>query len=147
MAAHVATAREARDGIVWISEMLPRAEIIQFYEHAAVFCCPSVYEPFGIINLEAMALETAVVASAVGGIPEVVVPEETGLLVDLKLEHGTFEPVDAPAFSKGLAAAINRLARDPELRTRMGKAGRRRVLDQFSWDAIAETTLELYRSL
>ncbi|MFP4125216.1 MAG: glycogen synthase [Alphaproteobacteria bacterium] len=147
MEAHVGRAREARDGIVWIDAMLPRADVIQLYEHAAVFCCPSVYEPFGIINLEAMACETAVVASAVGGIPEVVVPEETGLLVDLKLEHGTFEPTDPAAFSKGLAAAINRLARDPELRTRMGKAGRRRVLEQFSWDAIAETTLELYRAL
>ena len=147
MAAHVAKAREVRDGIVWISEMLPRAEIIQFYEHAAVFCCPSVYEPFGIINLEAMALETAVVASAVGGIPEVVVPEETGLLVDLELEPGTFEPRDAAAFSKGLADAVNRLARDPERRAAMGKAGRRRVVERFSWDAIAETTLALYRSL
>jgi glycosyltransferase involved in cell wall biosynthesis len=94
-----------------------------------------------------MALETAVVASAVGGIPEVVVPEETGLLVDLKLEHGTFEPVDPAAFASDLAAAVNRLARDPARRRAMGEAGRRRVLQQFSWDAIAETTLELYRSL
>ena len=147
MEAHVAKAREVRDGIVWISEMLPREEVIQLYEHAAVFCCPSVYEPFGIINLEAMALETAVVASAVGGIPEVVVPEETGLLVDPDLEPGTFEPKDPAAFSAALARAVNRLARDPERRAAMGAAGRKRVLDQFSWDAIAETTLALYRSL
>ena len=85
MEAHVAAARATRSGVIWIHEMLPRAEVIQLYEHAAVFCCPSVYEPFGIINLEAMACETAVVASKVGGIPEVVVPEETGLLVDLTL--------------------------------------------------------------
>jgi glycogen synthase len=147
MEAHVAEARRARDGIVWIDAMLPRADVIQLYEHAAVFCCPSVYEPFGIINLEAMALETAVVASAIGGIPEVVVPEETGLLVDLELQPGTFEPRDAAAFSKGLADAVNRLARDPERRAAMGKAGRRRVVEAFSWDAIAETTLALYRSL
>jgi alpha-maltose-1-phosphate synthase len=147
MAEHVAKARAARPGVTWISEMLPRADIIQLYEHALIFCCPSVYEPFGIINLEAMACETAVVASGVGGIPEVVVPEETGLLVDLALQHGTFEPVDAAAFSSGLAQAINRLAADPALCARMGKAGRQRVLDHFSWDAIAATTIDLYRSL
>jgi starch synthase len=94
-----------------------------------------------------MACETAVVASRVGGIPEVVVPEATGLLVDLALEPGTFEPSDRRAFASGLAQAINRLAADPELRASMGKAGRQRVLDHFSWDAIAETTLDLYRSL
>ena len=133
--------------MIWVREMLPRADVIQLYEHAAVFCCPSVYEPFGIINLEAMACETAVVASRVGGIPEVVVPGETGLLVDLALKPGTFEPVDPAAFSAGLAAAINQLARDPDLRRSMGRRGRQRVLDHFSWDAIAETTLGLYRSL
>jgi glycogen synthase len=147
MAAHVAAVRAMRSGVIWIDEMLPRAEVIQLYEHAAVFCCPSVYEPFGIINLEAMACETAVVASRVGGIPEVVVPEETGLLVDLALSPGTFEPADPAAFSSGLAAAINRLGRDPALRAKMGRQGRQRVLDHFSWDAIAETTLSLYRSL
>ena len=147
MAEHVAVVSAARDGVTWISEMLPRADIIQFYEHAALFCCPSVYEPFGIINLEAMACETAVVASRVGGIPEVVVPEETGLLVDLELRPGTFEPADPAAFSADLARAINRLAADPELCARMGKAGRQRTLDHFSWDAIAATTIDLYRSL
>jgi len=89
--------------------MLPREDVIQFYSHAAVFCCPSVYEPFGIINLEAMACETAVVASAVGGIPEVVVPGETGLLVDLELKPGTFDPADAPKFSADLADPVNRV--------------------------------------
>ena len=147
MAARVAEVSAARPGVKWISEMLPRADVIQLYEHAAVFCCPSVYEPFGIINLEAMACETAVVASRVGGIPEVVVPEETGLLVDLELLPGTFEPVEPAAFSSGLARAINRLSADPELCARMGKAGRKRAVDHFSWDAIAATTIELYRSL
>ncbi len=147
MEAHVAAVKAKRPDVIWIREMLPRSDVIQLYEHAAVFCCPSVYEPFGIINLEAMACETAVVASRVGGIPEVVAHEETGLLVDLTLEPGTFEPTDPEAFSSGLAAAINRLAADPALRETMGKQGRRRALHSFSWDAIAETTLELYRSL
>ena len=94
-----------------------------------------------------MACETAVVASAVGGIPEVVVPEETGLLVEPGLQPGTFEPQDPTAFSHALADAINRLARDPELRRRFGLAGRQRVIEHFSWAAIADTTLSLYRSL
>src|SRR5262249_13950659 len=102
MAAGVAEASARRSGVIWIREMLPREDVIQFYSHAAVFCCPSVYEPFGIINLEAMACGTAVVASAVGGIPEVVVPGETGLLVDLKLKPGSFDPVDPPKFSADL---------------------------------------------
>jgi glycogen synthase len=147
MAARVDAVRAKRPDVTWIAEMLPRADVIQLYEHAAVFCCPSVYEPFGIINLEAMACETAVVASRVGGIPEVVVPEETGLLIDLSLDPGTFRPTNPDAFSAGLAAAVNRLARDPELRRRMGIAGRRRVLEAFTWDRIADTTLDLYRSL
>jgi alpha-maltose-1-phosphate synthase len=147
MEAHVAAVRAKPSGVIWLREMLPRAEVIQLYEHAAVFCCPSVYEPFGIINLEAMACETPVVASRIGGIPEVVVPEETGLLVDLALSPGTFEPTDPAAFSSALAAAINRLGRDPELRAKMGRQGRQRVLEHFSWDAIAETTLGLYRTL
>jgi alpha-maltose-1-phosphate synthase len=139
--------RAKRPGVVWIREMLPRAEVVQLYSHAAVFCCPSVYEPFGLINLEAMACETAVVASAVGGIPEVVVHEETGLLVEPQLVAGTFEPSDPAEFSAGLAAAVNRIARDPELRARFGRNGRRRAVEQFSWDAIAQRTADLYRSL
>ena len=147
MTERVATVSAARPGVVWIREMLPRAEVIQLYSHAAVFCCPSVYEPFGIINLEAMACEIPVVASNVGGIPEVVVDGETGFLVDLELNPGTFEPVDPEGFSRALADAINRIARDPELRRRMGQAGRRRVEEHFSWAAIARQTLELYRNV
>ena len=136
-----------RPGVIWIREMLPREDVIQFYSHAAVFCCPSVYEPFGIINLEAMACETAVVASAVGGIPEVVIPSETGLLIDLRLKEGTFDPIDPTKFSADLAAAINRVALDPGLREEFGRNGRRRVEEHFSWTAIARRTLDLYRSL
>ncbi|MBK9712480.1 MAG: glycogen synthase [Kouleothrix sp.] len=147
MAQRVAEVSAGREGVIWIQEMLPRADVIQFYSQAAVFCCPSVYEPFGIINLEAMACETAVVASAVGGIPEVVVPGETGLLVDLQLRPGTFDPLDPAAFSRDLAAAINQVALDPALRERFGKSGRRRVEDHFSWTAIAHRTLDLYKSL
>jgi starch synthase len=143
----VAAVSAGRPGVIWIQEMLPRREVIQLYSHATVFCCPSVYEPFGIINLEAMACETPVVASNVGGIPEVVVPGETGFLVDLELNPGTFEPVDPEGFSRALAEAINRIARDPELRRRMGQAGRRRVEEHFSWAAIARQTLELYRNV
>ncbi len=147
MAAGVAAAAAARSGVVWVREMVSRADAIELYSHAAVFCCPSVYEPFGIINLEAMACETAVVASAVGGIPEVVVPEETGLLVDPRLVPGTFEPEDPEAFSASLAKAINRLARDPALRRRFGEAGRRRVLERFSWAGVARSTVALYRTV
>ena len=147
MQERVAAVSEGRPGVIWIREMLARPDVIQLYTHAAAFCCPSVYEPFGIINLEAMACETAVVASAVGGIKEVVVPEETGILVNLQLKEGSFDPEDPAAFSAGLAEGLNRVARDPELRERFGKAGRRRVEDHFSWDAIAQKTVELYRSL
>jgi starch synthase len=143
----VAKVASGRPGVIWIREMLSRPDVIQLYTAASVFCCPSVYEPFGIINLEAMACETAVVASAVGGIPEVVVPEETGLLVDPGLKPGTFDPGDPAAFSSALAHAINRLARDAGLRDRFGKNGRRRVLEHFSWEAIAQRTVDLYRSL
>ena len=147
MAEGVEAVSAGRSGVIWIREMLPREEVIQFYSHAAVFCCPSVYEPFGIINLEAMACQTAVVASAIGGIPEVVLPEKTGLLVDLQLKPGTFDPEDPKKFSADLADAINRVALDPILREQFGKNGRRRVEDHFSWTAIAQRTLDLYRSL
>lgn len=147
MEAGVQAVSAGRPGVTWIREMLPREEVIQFYSHAAVFCCPSVYEPFGIINLEAMACLTAVAASAVGGIPEVVVPGETGLLVPLELKAGTFDPADPARFSTGLAEAINRIALDKALQERYGKAGRKRVEDHFSWTAIARQTLDLYRSL
>jgi alpha-maltose-1-phosphate synthase len=145
----VSASRRAAGGtsVIWVPEMLPKPEVIQFYSNAAVFCCPSVYEPFGIINLEAMACETAVVASAVGGIPEVVVPGETGLLVDLELKPGTFEPVDPQRFSRGLADGINTVALDQKLAQKCGLAGRKRVEDHFSWTAIAQRTLDLYKSL
>ncbi len=143
----VARAAAGRPGVIWIQEMLPREQIIQLYSHAAVFCCPSVYEPFGIINLEAMACETPVVASAVGGIQEVVVPEETGLLIPLALRAGTFDPVDPENFSRDLAAAINRVAGTPALARSMGRAGRARVEARFSWSAIARKTLDLYGTL
>ncbi len=147
MAERVAEVSAGRPNVIWIQEMLPREDVIQFYSQAAVFCCPSVYEPFGIINLEAMACETAVVASAIGGIPEVVVPDETGLLVDLPLKPGTFDPIDPERYSRDLAAAINQVVLNPALRETMGKNGRRRVEEHFSWTAIAQRTLDLYRSL
>jgi glycogen synthase len=141
--------REAETPIVWIPEMLPKDDIIALYTHAAVFVCPSVYEPFGIINLEAMACETPVVASAVGGIPEIVVPEETGLLVPLESEGGESpEPRNPDSFSRALAAAVNAvMMAAPERRAEMGKAARTRVLRHFSWTHIAEVTLEFYREL
>lgn len=142
-ARHDAAAR-----IVWIAEMLPREDTITLYSHADVFVCPSVYEPFGIINLEAMACETPVVASAVGGIPEIVVPGETGLLVPIEPEGGgSVEPRDPEAFSRALADAVNALLDAPEGRREMGRAARARVLEHFSWRAIAAQTLAFYRDL
>ncbi len=143
-----AARRDAAADIVWIAEMLPKEDVIALYSHAAVFVCPSVYEPFGIINLEAMACETPVVASAVGGIPEIVVHGETGLLVPLQAEGGgSAEPRDAAAFSAALAAAVNDLLRDGARRQAMGRAARARVLERFSWRRIAELTLSFYREL
>lgn len=137
-----------RDGVIWVDEVLDRPSIIEFYSHASVFCCPSIYEPFGIINLEAMACETAVVASAVGGIPEVVVDGETGILVPVKqMDVAPFEPKDPETFSRDLAAGVNKLMADPELRARMAAAGRQRAVDLFSWASIAKQTKALYESL
>ncbi len=144
----VADAKRKRENIIWIEEMLNRPAVIELYSHAAVFCCPSIYEPFGIINLEAMACETAVVASAVGGIKEVVVDGETGFLVPLEqMKESPFEPVDPEKFSRDLAQQINRLMRDPKLREKFGKAGRQRAEENFSWSAIAGRTKALYESL
>ena len=148
MAAAVAEAQAERPNVVWIPEMLSRPDVRQLYSHAALFVCPSVYEPFGIINLEAMACERPVVASAVGGIPEVVVDGETGTLVPVALrEDEPMRPVDPLAFEADLASAINRLMADALLRQRMGRAGRARAVERFSWTSIATQTLELYRSL
>jgi glycosyltransferase involved in cell wall biosynthesis len=144
----VAAARRERGSVIWIQRMLPREQAIQFYSHATVFCCPSIYEPFGIINLEAMACGTPVVGSKVGGIPEVVVDGETGILVPLEQQaESPFEPLEPAQFSADLASAINRLLGDPRLRQRMSDAGRKRVEDKFAWDAIARQTAALYSTL
>ncbi len=145
----VAEARSATSNkIVWISEYVPRQDIIPIYSHAAVFVCPSVYEPFGLINLEAMACGTPVVASAVGGIREVVVHEHTGLLVPFEPVGGTDpEPSDAERFVRDLAAGINDLMRSPQKRQTMGKASRERVEARFSWSRIARQTVEFYQDL
>jgi glycogen synthase len=148
MAAAVREAQADRPGIHWIQEMVDRQAIRQLYAHAAVFCCPSVYEPFGIINLEAMACGTAVVASAVGGIPEVVLDGETGLLVPFEAAGGlSFEPMDPERFERAMAVAVNTLMADPDRRAAMAEAGRRRAVEQFSWASIAAKTVELYQGL
>lgn len=145
----VETARSHFDGdIIWIEEMIPAHEKIVLYSHAAVFCCPSIYEPFGIINLEAMACETPVVASRVGGMKEIIIEGETGIQVPLEqFQESPFEAVSPDRFAADLAEAINQLLRDPELRERMGKAGRERVQSHFSWSTIARETLALYEKI
>jgi len=144
----VTKAKSKRDGIIWIEEMVDRKTAIELYSNAAVFCCPSIYEPFGIINLEAMACETAVVATAVGGIKEVVVDGETGFLVPLEqMKETPFEPLNPGKFSRDLAARINRLMQDRQLREKFGKAGRKRAEEKFSWSAIARETEKLYAAL
>jgi len=141
-------AKAKRSDIIWIEEMVDKPTIIGLYSHAAVFCCPSIYEPFGIINLEAMACETAVVASGVGGIKEVVVDGETGFLVPLEqMNESPFEPTNPEKFERDLAARINQLIKDRHLRERFGRAGRKRAEEKFSWSAIAQQTKELYQSL
>jgi glycosyltransferase involved in cell wall biosynthesis len=128
--------------------MVPKEDLIAIYSQAALFVCPSIYEPFGIINLEAMACGIPVIASAVGGIPEVVVHGETGLLVPVEqMAQAPFEPIDADKFAQDLAAAVNDLMRDDKLRTAMGAAARRRVEQMFSWDAIARKTADVYREV
>ncbi len=130
----------SRDGVLWIEQMLPRTEVVQLLSHARAFVCPSVYEPLGIVNLEAMACRTPVVASNVGGIPEVVVDGETGLLVP-------YEPQDAQGFEAGLALAVNDLVRDAARAREMGEAGRRRAVEDFGWAAIARDTVDVYESV
>ena len=143
----VDAAQVTHGNVIWVEKMVPKEDLIRLYSEAAVFCCPSVYEPFGIINLEAMACGTPVVASAVGGIKEVVVHGETGFLVPLSLKSGTFEPADAGSFEKDFAHRVNQLMKDPELRLRMAKLGRHRVESSFSWSAIASRTLALYEEV
>jgi glycogen synthase len=148
MRAAVAAAQEKRPGIVWIDKMVSTEEKIALYSHADVFCCPSIYEPFGIINLEAMACETAVVASAVGGIKEVVVNGCTGYLVNVQQQpESPFEALDPEQFSKDLAESVNLLMSHPEMRAEMAVAGRQRAVDHFSWNAIAKRTHSLYQTL
>jgi len=144
----VEQAKAKRSDIIWIEEMVDRGAVVELYAHAAVFCCPSIYEPFGIINLEAMACGTAVVASAVGGIKEVVVDGETGFLVPLEqMQESPFEPLNPEKFSRDLAVRINQLMQDRQLRKKFGRAGRERAERHFSWSAIAQQTINLYRSL
>lgn len=144
----VERAKTQRPGIVWINEMVDQKTACELYSHAAVFVCPSIYEPFGIINLEAMACETAVVASAVGGIKEVVADGETGFLVPLEqMKESPFEATNPEKFARDLAARVNQLMRDPQLRERFGKAARKRAKENFSWSAIAAKTKALYESL
>lgn len=144
----VKEASKTRDNIIWIDKMLDKKDVIQLYSHADVFCCPSIYEPFGIINIEAMACETAVVASAVGGIKEVVVEGETGLLIKLEQQTSApFEPVNPDQFSRDLAAGINKVINDKELKNKMAENGRKRVEEFFDWRAIAKQTEAIYKSL
>jgi starch synthase len=140
--------RATREGVVWVQAMLPKDEVIQVLTHATVFVCPSIYEPMGIVNLEAMACETAVVATATGGIPEVVEDGVTGLLVPIEqASDGSGTPLDPDRFIADLASAIMRLLGDPDRAAEMGRAGRRRAVEHFSWASIAERTMEVYRSV
>jgi glycogen synthase len=141
-------AKAYRHGIIWIDEMVDQKTACELYSHAAVFVCPSIYEPFGIINLEAMACETAVVASAVGGIKEVVIDGETGFLVPLEqMNESPFEASNPEKFARDLAARVNQLMKDRQLRERFGQAGRKRAEENFSWAAIAAKTKKLYETL
>jgi starch synthase len=140
--------RERRGNVIWVQEMLPKPEVIQVLTHSTVFVCPSVYEPMGIVNLEAMACETAVVATATGGIPEVVVDGVTGRLVPLlQASDGTGTPLDPDRFVHDLGVAINALLADPDRASAMGRAGRQRAVEHFSWGAIAQRTLEVYQGV
>ncbi|HEX7276070.1 MAG TPA: glycogen synthase, partial [Acidimicrobiales bacterium] len=136
----------SQPNVVWVEEMVERRTLVQILSHASVFLCPSVYEPFGITNLEAMACEVPVVASAVGGIPEVVVDGETGWLVPIDVDADGL-PTDPDGFARRLAARVNQLLADPAAAGAMGRAGRRRVLEHFSWPAIAARTVALYQQV
>ena len=139
MRERAASVAARRGGVVWIEEMLPRTDLIEILTAATVFLCPSVYEPFGLTNLEAMACETAVVATAVGGIPEIVVEDVTGHLVP--------HIANAAAFAAALAGGVNRLLDDPDRAAAMGRAGRLRAIEHFGWPAVAARTVALYEQL
>ncbi|WP_152352960.1 glycogen synthase [Brachybacterium subflavum] len=144
----VSELQSTREGVHLISEMLPRGELTQILSHATTFVCPSIYEPLGIVNLEAMACGIPVVASATGGIPEVVLDGETGYLVPLEqAQDGTGTPLDPERFVADLAGALTRMVGDPERARQMGAASRRRAAEHFSWTAIAERTLEVYETV
>ena len=141
----VARLREKRTGVVWIEEMLPRPELIAVLAASDVFVCPSVYEPLGIVNLEAMAVGLPVVGSATGGIPDVIVDGETGLLVPIEqVQDGTGTPIDPARFEADLAERLTTLVTDTEAAKTMGKAARRRVEEHFAWEAIAQRTMDVY---
>jgi starch synthase len=147
-AAQVAAVRHARGNVIWIEEMVRKPEVIQILSHATVFVCPSVYEPMGIVNLEAMACEAPVVATAVGGIPEVVEDGVTGLLVPYEARpDGTGTPADPTALAAGLAEKVNELLADPARAEAMGRAGRARAVERFGWNVAAAETLALYERL
>jgi starch synthase len=143
----VAALQAQRDGVIWIREMLERREVVGLLSHATVFACPSIYEPLGIVNLEAMACEAPVVASATGGIVEVVLDGETGFLVPLTQAPGSLDPIDPEGYAEVFAERVNRLIADPSLAGAMGRAGRQRAIEHFSWARIAEQTLAVYRSV
>lgn len=148
IAGKVERLQRERDGVVWIERMLERREVIQLMSHATVLVCPSLYEPLGIVNLEAMACGTAVVASETGGIPEVVEEGVTGYLVPIEAgKDGGLEPQDPDAFARGIAERVNALIADPGLAAKLGEAGRQRAVENFSWKAVAEQTLALYLRL
>mgnify|MGYP001761680161 FL=1 len=141
----VARLREKRTGVVWIEEMLPRPELIAVLAASDVFVCPSVYEPLGIVNLEAMAVGLPVVGSATGGIPDVIVDGETGLLVPIEqVQDGTGTPIDPARFEADLAERLTTLVTDTEAAKAMGQAARRRVEEHFAWQAIAQRTMDVY---
>lgn len=148
VAGAVADLRQRRSGVVWIEQMLPREDLVAVLAAGTVFACPSVYEPLGIVNLEAMAVGLPVVASATGGIPEVVVDGGTGLLVPLEQEQdGTGTPLDPDAFVADLADALTRVVSDPTRAAEMGEAGRIRAQQHFAWDTIGRRTIEVYESV
>jgi starch synthase len=146
MRARAEALADQRRGVLWLEQILPRPQLIQVLSHSVVALCPSVYEPFGLVNVEAMACATAVVATDVGGIPEIVVDGETGTLVHLEL-GADGQPVDPERFIAELAEAVNGLVADPGTAERMGALGRKRAVAEFSWPAIAQRTVELYQSL